>query len=210
MGLDFGLCVGCNLGESHRLPFSLNKTLCDLPFDRLNYDLWDPSPVCFTTGFRYYAVLIDDCTRFSWFFPLKHKSNFFDTFINFQYYIKTQFSFKIKSFQCDGGTELTNNKLCSHLTSCGIVLCIVCSYTSSQNGIAKHKHRHVIETRLAIMFHACVMLPLWVEAFSIDVYLINRLPSQTLDGKTPYELLFGKYPNYIMLCTFGCLCFPYL
>jgi hypothetical protein len=60
------------------------------------------------------------------------------------------------------------------------------------------------------MFHACVMLPLWVEAFSIDVYLINRLPSQTLDGKTPYELLFGKYPNYTMLRTFGCLCFPYL
>jgi len=71
MGLDFGLCVRCNLGESHRLPFSLNKTLCDLPFDLLNCDLWDPSPVCFTTGFRYYAVLIDDCTRFNWFFSIK-------------------------------------------------------------------------------------------------------------------------------------------
>jgi len=45
------------------------------------------------------------------------------------------------------------------------------------------------------MFHACVSLPLWVEAFSIAVYLINRLPSQTLAGKTPYELLIGKYPD---------------
>ncbi|GFZ05453.1 hypothetical protein Acr_17g0010250 [Actinidia rufa] len=60
------------------------------------------------------------------------------------------------------------------------------------------------------MFHARVPLPLWVEAFSIAVYLINRLPSQTLDGKTPYELLFGKQPDYSMLRTFGCLCFPYL
>ena len=71
-------------------------------------------------------------------------------------------------------------------------------------------HRHVTETGLTIMFHACVPLFLWVEAFSTVVYLINRLPSQTLDGKTPYELLFGKQPNYSMLRTFGCLCFPYL
>ena len=47
---------------------------------------------------QYYVVLIDDCTRFSWFFPLKHKYDFFDTFVNFQRYIETQFSSKIKSF----------------------------------------------------------------------------------------------------------------
>jgi len=84
IGLDSSLCVGCNLGKSHRLPFSLNNTRCDLPFDRLQYDLWGPSCVCSTIGFQYYAVLIDDYTRFSWFFPLKHKSDFFDTFVNFQ------------------------------------------------------------------------------------------------------------------------------
>ena len=129
MGLDSSLCVGCNLGKSHRLPFSLNNNRCPLPFDRLHYDLWGSSLVCSLTGFCYYAMFIDDCTRFSCFFPLKHKSNFVDTFINFQHYIETQFSSKIKSFQCDGGTELTNNKFRSHLTSYGIVLCIACPYT---------------------------------------------------------------------------------
>ena len=87
---------------------------------------------------------------------------------------------------------------------------VACSYTPSQNEIAERKHRHVTETGLTLMFHVCVPLPLWVKAFSTAVYLINRLPSQTLVGKTPYELLFGKYPDYIMLCTFGCLCFSYL
>ena len=77
IGLDSSLCVGCNLSKSHRLPFSINNICCDLPFDRLHCDLQGPSPVCSTTGFRYYAVFIDDCTRFSWFFPLKHKSDFF-------------------------------------------------------------------------------------------------------------------------------------
>ena len=90
------------------------------------------------------------------------------------------------------------------------MLCIACPYTLSQNGIAERKHRHVTETGLTIMFHACVPLFLWVKAFSTTVYLINRLPSQTFDGKTPYELLFGKQPNYSMFHIFGCLCFPYL
>ena len=77
LGLDSSLCFRCNLGKSHHLPFSLNNNRCLLPFDCLHCDLWGPSPVCSTTGFRYYVVLIDDCTRFSWFFPLKHKYDFF-------------------------------------------------------------------------------------------------------------------------------------
>ena len=207
---DSEICVGCRLGKSHRLPFSLNNERCAMPFDRLHCDLWGPSPVSFFNGYRYYAVFIDDCTRFSWIFPLKHKYDFFDNFINLQRFIETQFSAKIKSFQCDGGTEFTNNKFRSHLHSCGIDLRLACPYTLSQNGIAERKHRHVTETGLTLMFHARVLLSLWVEAFSTAVFLINRLPSPSLAGKTPYELLFGKQPDYSMLRTFGCLCFPYL
>ncbi|KAL6334726.1 hypothetical protein AAG906_021385 [Vitis piasezkii] len=92
---------------------------------------------------------------------------------------------------CDGGTEFTNNKFRSHLHSCGIDLRLACPYTPSQNGIAERKHRHVTETGLTLMFHARVPLSLWVEAFSTAVFLINRLPSPSLAGKTPYELLFG-------------------
>jgi len=204
------ICVGCQLGKSHCLPFSLNDEHCSMPFDRLHCDLWGPSPVSSVTGYRYYAIFIDDCTRFSWMFPLKHKSDFFDTFVHLQHYIETQFSTKIKSFQCDGGTEFTNNKFRSHLHSCGIVLRLACPYTPSQNGVAERKHRHVTETGLTLMFHAHVPVSLWVEAFSTAIFLINRLPSPSLDGKTPYEILFGKSPDYSMLRTFRCLCFSYL
>jgi hypothetical protein len=58
IGLDSSLCVGCNLGKSHRLPFSINNIRCDLPFDRLYCDLWGPSPICSTTGFRSARLLV--------------------------------------------------------------------------------------------------------------------------------------------------------
>ena len=203
------ICVGCQLGKSQCLPFSLNDEHCNMPFDHLHCDLWGPSPISSVTRYIYYAIFIVDCTRFSRMFPLKHKSDFFDTFVNLQCYIETHFSAKIKSFQCDGGTEFTNNKFHSHLNSCGIVLRLACPYTQSQNGVVEHKHRHVTETGLTLMFHAHVLVSLRVEAFSTVVFLINRLPSSSLDGKTPYEILFGKSPNYSLLCTFGCICFLY-
>ena len=77
VNIDFEICVGCRLGKSHRLPFSLNDEHCTIPFDRLHCDLWGLSLVLSFTGYRYYSVFIDDCTRFSWIFPLKQKSDFF-------------------------------------------------------------------------------------------------------------------------------------
>jgi hypothetical protein len=114
---------------------------------------------------------------------------------------------KVKSFQCDGGTEFINTKFQNHLQSSGIVLRLTCAYTPSQNGITERKHHHVTETSLTLMFHACLPVSFWVEAFSTAVFLINRLPSLYLGGTTPYELLFGNKPDYSMLRTFRCICF---
>ena len=50
----------------------------------------------------------------------------------------------------------------------------------------------------------------WVEAFNTVVFLINRLPTKVLDYLSPYEKLYKHSPDYTILRTFGCACFPYL
>ena len=40
-------------------------------------------------------------------------------------------------------------------------------------------------------------------------YLINRTPTQILDDKTPYEILFRKHPQFNLIKVFGCLCFAH-
>uniref|UniRef100_A0A251SMQ9 Putative gag-polypeptide of LTR copia-type n=1 Tax=Helianthus annuus TaxID=4232 RepID=A0A251SMQ9_HELAN len=40
-----------------------------------------------------------------------------------------------------------------------------------------------------------------------SVYLINRLPSYVLNGRSPYEMMFEFKPSLLHLRNFGCLCF---
>ena len=50
----------------------------------------------------------------------------------------------------------------------------------------------------------------WPLAFTTATYLINRLPTPTLNNSSPYLRLFKKHPNYNKLRSFGCLCYPWL
>lgn len=67
-----------------------------------------------------------------------------------------------------------------------------------------------METGLTILFHASLPLFLWVDAFMTAVYLINRLPTASLDNDIPFYQLYGQHANYDTLKVFGCRCFPYL
>jgi hypothetical protein len=42
---------------------------------------------------------------------------------------------------------------------------VSCPHTSQQNGIAERKHRHLVETGLALLAHSSLPLHFWDEAF---------------------------------------------
>lgn len=48
---------------------------------------------------------------------------------------------------------------------------------------------------------------LWGEAIRHATYLINRVATRSLDGKTPYEALKKRKPNLSHLKVFGCVCY---
>ena len=126
--------------------------------DLIHCDLWGPSPVPSNLGYKYYVIFVDDHSQFTWLYPLKFKSDFFRIFIQFQKFVETQFSLKIKSFQSDGGTEFTNHQFRDHLLKCSIHHQMSCPYTLAQNGRAEQKHRHITEIGLAMLFHSHVPL----------------------------------------------------
>ena len=90
--------------------------------------------------------------------------------------VEKQFSKEVKIFKCDGGGKFIQTDLIQHLEDQVIVRYVSCPNTPSQNGVAEIKHRHIVETGLALLLHANLHLFLWVEAFLTVVFLIYRLP----------------------------------
>uniref|UniRef100_A0A803QE35 GAG-pre-integrase domain-containing protein n=1 Tax=Cannabis sativa TaxID=3483 RepID=A0A803QE35_CANSA len=59
--------------------------------------------------------------------------------------------------------------------------------------------RHIVEMGLTLLAQANMPLKFWCDAFQTSVYLINRLPTLVLKGKSLYETLFTKQPDYTFL-----------
>ncbi|KAJ6871938.1 hypothetical protein NC651_031122 [Populus alba x Populus x berolinensis] len=63
---------------------------------------------------------------------------------------------------------------------------------------------------MALLHHASSPSTYWTYALAMVVYLINRLPTILHSRQSPFEVLFGRVPDYHKLRTFGCQCYPWL
>ncbi|KAJ0440838.1 putative RNA-directed DNA polymerase [Helianthus annuus] len=131
----------------------------------------------------------------------------FENVEGFYELVLTQFKKRVKVFRSDNGTEFVNNKMDSFCKSKGIIHQTSCSYTPQQNGVVERKHRHLLNLTRSLLFQSGVPLNFWSDCVLTAVYIINRLPSSVLLGKSPYELMFGFRPSLAHLRIFGCLCF---
>jgi len=123
------LCDTCQLMKNHRLPYFHNEHRSPNVLDLIHYDIWGPSPVKSNLVHNYYVLFIDDYSRLTWLYPLKLKSDFYATFIQFQKFIENQYSSRIKIFQSDSGAEFTSNCFKTHLRTSGIHHQLSCPYT---------------------------------------------------------------------------------
>jgi hypothetical protein len=65
-------------------------------FDLIHCDLWT-SPTISVSGFKYYLVILDDCSHFLWTFPLRVKFDAFSTIAHFFAHVSTQYGCTVKS-----------------------------------------------------------------------------------------------------------------
>ena len=201
------LCSDCAINKTHKLPFSTSSIQSTRPLEYIFTDVWT-SPVTSIDNYKYYLILVDHYSRYTWLYPLKLKSQVREVFTAFKALVENRFSTKIGTLFSDNGGEFI--ALRSLLSSTGISHLTTPPHTPEHNGISERKHRHVVETGLTLLTHACMPKQFWSYAFTTATYLINRLPTPNLSMESPFQKLFGETPNYSKLRVFGCLCFPWL
>lgn len=91
------LCGDCATNKSHKLPFSETSVSTSRPLEIIFSDVWI-SPVLSTDNYKYYLILVDHHTRYTWLYPLKLKSHIKDTFIHFKALVEN--NSKQKSEHC--------------------------------------------------------------------------------------------------------------
>ena len=212
--VDRFVCDACSRAKHHRTtyPLSLSLSRSTTPFSIIHTDIWGPAPVHSTSGARWLDIFVDDMTRFTWAYLLKHKSDLSTIIPQFYTLIKTQFSASICRFRSDNPRDYVNSTLTTFFQTHGIVHKTTCPYAPQQNGVAERKFRHVLETSRSILFHMHVPKFFWGEAVLTAIHLINRLPSRVLDHSTPIDCLQRSFPHvslhtHLIPRVFGCVCF---
>ena len=114
----------------------------------------------------------------------------------------------------DNGGEYQSYDLQKYLEGRGIIHQTTCSNTPQQNGVAERKNRHLLKVVRASFIAAKLLIFYWGETITSVVYLINRVPSSSIDFKTHLQALINvvvapTVPN-LPPCVFGCVAFVHL
>ena len=104
---DNHVCTVCPLAKQKRLPFPHNNHLSPCAFDILHVDIWGPYHVSTIEGYRYFLTVVDDCTRTTWIYLMKSKSETTPLLVFFITMIQTQFHALIKHIKSDNGQEFS-------------------------------------------------------------------------------------------------------
>ena len=67
-----------------RWEFDFRNKIEKKPLLKIHCDLWGPAPVESSQHMKYYVIFVDDHSRYTWIYPLKKKSEFFEVFLKFQ------------------------------------------------------------------------------------------------------------------------------
>lgn len=129
-------CETCLEGKQSRSPFKSEGTRAKKLLEIIHSDVCGPMSVNSLGGKRYFVTFIDDCSRKTFVYMLRKKSEVYDCFVNFKTLVENQTERKIKVIRSDGGLEYCNSifeKLC---TSSGILHQITAPYSPQQNWIS--------------------------------------------------------------------------
>ncbi|KAM1263553.1 hypothetical protein ACFX2G_029156 [Malus domestica] len=68
-------CSDCAIGKNHKLPFFSSTSSASTSLKLLHCDVWGPSPVLSVTGYRFYLLIVDEFTKYTWICPHTSEQN---------------------------------------------------------------------------------------------------------------------------------------
>ncbi|GJZ05901.1 retrotransposon protein, putative, ty1-copia subclass [Tanacetum coccineum] len=98
----------------------------------------------------------------------------------------------------DRGGEYISQEFKDYLKACGIVQQLTPAYTPHHNSVSERRNRTLLDMVRSMMNLTTLSLSFWDYALETATHILNMVPTKKVD-KTPYELWYGKVPNWSYL-----------
>ncbi|KAF7493789.1 Copia protein [Sarcoptes scabiei] len=198
-----GKCEVCCTNKQKRNNFSTVPPITEV-LGRIHSDVCGP----FTDGIgkkKYFVTFIDECSRFCRAVAIGSRTEIFEEFKDFVNWAENQTNQRVKSFVSDNAKEYRSEVFRKYCSEKGIEMLATSAYCPEQNGISERKNQSIMSMTRCLLNEKNLPKILWPYAIAYASFLQNRIPSNAIQGKSPYEVFFNRKPNLQKIRVFGSL-----
>ncbi|KAJ9535406.1 hypothetical protein OSB04_un001478 [Centaurea solstitialis] len=199
----FDNCESCLSGKMTKQPFNKDNERANDLLGIIHTDVCGPFSHEARGGYRYFITFTDDFSRYGYVYLMRHKSEAFERFKEFQSEVQNQLDKKIKFLRSDRGGEYLSQEFNNHLIECGIVSQLTPPYTPQMNGVSERRNRTLLDMVRSMMCRSSLSVSFWGHALETAAHILNKVPTKSVE-KTPYEIWTGKKPKLSFLKIWGC------
>lgn len=196
-------CKICIENKMCNLPFNNNRSRAKEILELVHTDLNGPHATTGYRGEKYFLTFIDDYSKLGRVYTIKSKAEVYNCFMQYINEIENLTNKKIKKLRCDNGTEYLNDKIYTLAREKGIVINVCPPYVHELNGTAERYNRSLMDMSRCLFSEAKVNRSFWPEIVCAAAYLKNRTLANTIEKKTPFEIVFNKKPSMKYLKLYG-------
>ena len=204
-----GSCEDCFMGKSRKKPFGKSRKRASQVNEAVHADLvgpLEPTP----GGARYALVMVDDCSRMRWAYPIKRKNDAEREIVAKYERDKTLHRRGWATFRCDNGGEFVNHRLENFFRKVGVAYTPTIPYCPQQNGMAERSNGLIQDMMRTLLLDSRLPSNFWGEAIVAACYILNRMGTRSLGGKAPYHLWYKESPNLATLRAYGSITYAHI
>jgi hypothetical protein len=105
----------------------------------------------------------------------------------------------------DHGGEFTARTFMEYCTEQGIQRHLTTPYMPQQNGMVERTNQTIMGMARSMMKEKSLPGWFWGEAANAAVFILNQAPTQSVNGKTPFEVWHGRKPPCTSCVLLGVL-----
>ena len=200
------LCTGCLVGKQRRGAFPREaKFRASKVLELVHGDLCGPITPATPSGKKYFLLIVDDYSRYMWLVLLRSKDEALEAFRKVKIAAEVESEEKLKALRTDRGGEFTSNEFKAYCEKHGIKRYLTAPYTPQQNGVVERRNQTIVAMARSMLKSKKLPGRFWGESVTTAVYLLNRAPTKSVVGMTPYEDGAVENPRLIIFGLFDLL-----